>query len=104
MVGCTCRTEFGDMAERVGALVTIACRIRAAADAKRVQNEEKGARHGSPDKDHRRPAVPPGALGVTHITEPSTWQFSVSVGNAELGLDDRAQQSLQLIDVPTRWR
>ncbi len=47
-VASTCRTEFGDMAERIGAFIAIGCRIRRSADTEGIQNEEKGTRHFSP--------------------------------------------------------
>ena len=49
-IGGTRRAELGDMAERIGALVAVGRRIRTAADTEGIKNEEKGARHGSPDK------------------------------------------------------
>ncbi len=47
-VGGTGRAELRNMAERIGAEITIGVRIACAADTEGVENEEKGTRHLSP--------------------------------------------------------
>jgi hypothetical protein len=46
--GCA---ELGDMAERISAFVAIGSRIWCSANAERIQNEKKGTRHFTPERE-----------------------------------------------------
>jgi hypothetical protein len=98
-VGDASRAEFRDMAERIGTEIPEGGRIRAAADAEGIENEEKGSRHGSPA------VCPYPACRSDGWMNRQTWHGACTRFKRNRRMNETlAQQSEQSIFLPTRRR